>query len=1092
MKESQRTIFIIDDCVEDRTAYRRYLERSTIDHRQYSCQIVEFESAAEAIERCQHSMPDLILLDFMLPDATGLEFIEELKLSTGKNLLPIVMLTGYGNESVAVQAMKSGAQDYLVKGKLTSQALNRSCSTVMERVRLMQQLEQQQEQQRLIATIALRIRQSLSLEIVLNTAVDEIRNFLKADRVLVYQCPPDMSGTIVAESVLLGWNSCLNTRFEDTCFQNMRASDHHRRSGAVNDIYAAKLSDCYVQMLEQFQVKAILFVPIFSSTQPQEAEQSVWGLLVAHQCSAARQWQSWEIDLLEQLSVQLGIAIQQAELYQNLQNLNTQLEVKVQERTVQLQQSERKYRAIFEQTFQFIGLLAPDGKVLELNQACLEFFSKKHDAAIGKFFWELFCCQIVPEAHRGLRKAIAQAALGYCTYCEVKVPNGQCVLRTVDFSFKPIVDNTGQVVWLLLEGRDITERKQAEEDLCQLNQELEARVIQRTSDLEQANANLRSEIAQRQQIEDELRQSEQKFRQLAENIREVFFVYNHDLSELIYISPAYEEIWGRSCSSLYQNPASWFELVHPDDKDTVLQDVNRSFNIEGFKHEYRIIRRDGEIRWICTRSFYVRDDAYKVQRVVGLAEDITERKIREAELRETNALLQAIIQSAPVAIDLIDPEGNIVLWNPMCERIFGWDAQEILGKPLPIIPPEEYGKFLEFMHQTLAGEGFTQVETRRFRKDGSIVDISLSTDLVRDTQGKIIGGIGISQDISARKQAELEMIQNRDLREAIFNESADAIFLVDADTLLIIDCNRRAVELFEASSKEELIDIRGSTLQRYQFTPQEIEKILEEIKIKGFWSQEIEYVTRKGNLFWGHLASKQISVAGKVHRLVRISDISERKQTVEQLQHSLEEKETLLKEIHHRVKNNLQIISSLLRMQSRRAQEQGTMILFQESQNRVQSMALIHEHLYQSPELSQIDFGEYIHSLTNNLFRCYGMSQKTIALKIETHGIKLTLDTAIPCGLLINELVSNSLKYAFPEDRGGEIIIRLVLGTNDTITLTVGDSGIGIPETLDWQNTNSLGLRIVHNLTKQLKANILLERSSGTTFHITFPRALKA
>ncbi|WP_414581946.1 PAS domain S-box protein [Scytonema sp. PCC 10023] len=1093
MKESQRTIFIIDDCVEDRTAYRRYLEhleRSTTEHRQYSYQIVEFESAADAIERCQHSMPDLILLDFMLPDASGLEFIEELKLSTGRNLLPIVMLTGYGDESVAVEAMKSGAQDYLVKGKLTSQALNRCCHTVMERVRLMQQLEQQQEQQRLIATIALRIRQSLSLEIVLNTAVDEIRDFLKTDRVLVYQCPPDMSGTIVAESVLSGWNSCLNTTFEDTCFQNIRASDHHRRSGAVNDIYAAKLSDCYVQMLEQFQVKAILFVPIFCSTQLQEAEQSVWGLLVAHQCSAARQWQSWEIDLLEQLSVQLGIAIQQAQLYQNLQNLNTQLEVKVQERTAQLQQSERKFRAIFEQTFQFIGLLAPDGKVLELNQACLEFFSKKHDAAIGKFFWNLFCCH-APEAHRGLRRAIAQAALGYCTHCEVKVPNGQCVLRTVDFSFKPILNNTGQVVWLLLEGRDITERKQVEEDLCQLNQELEARVIQRTSDLEQANAKLRSEIAQRQRIEDELRQSEQKFRQLAENIREVFFIYNHDLSELIYISPAYEEIWGRSCSSLYQNPASWFELVHPEDKDTVLQDVNRSINIEGFKHEYRIIRGDGEIRWICTRSFYVRDDALEVQRVVGLAEDITERKIREAELRETNALLQAIIQSAPVAIDLIDPEGNIVLWNPMCERILGWNEQEVLGKPLPIIPLEEHGKFLEFMHQTLAGDGLIQVETHRLRKDGSIVDISLSTALVRDTQGKIIGGIGISQDISERKQAELELIRNRDLREAIFNESADAIFLVDADTLLIIDCNRRAVELFEASSKEELINIRGSTLQRYPFTAEDIEKILEEIKIKGFWSQEIEYVTRKGNFFWGHLASKQISVAGKVHRLIRVSDISERKQTVEQLQHSLEEKETLLKEIHHRVKNNLQIISSLLRMQSRRAQDQATMILFQESQNRVQSMALIHEHLYQSPELSQIDFGQYIHSLTNNLFRCYGMSQKTIALKIETNGIKLSLDTAIPCGLLINELVSNSLKYAFPNDKSGKIIIRLVPETDNTITLTVGDSGIGIPETLDWQNTSSLGLRIVHNLTKQLKGNILLERDRGTTFHITFPRALK-
>lgn len=1211
MMASKRTIFIIDDCVEDRMVYRRLLERDS----RYTHEIVEFESATAALLCCLQKMPDLILLDFILPDATGLEFLEELKLSIGRNQLPVVMLTGQGNESIAVQAMKSGAQDYLVKG-ITPEALYRASHTVIERVR-------QQEEQRLIGTIALRIRQSLSLEIVLNTAVDEIRDFLGADRVIVYQFHSDMSGTIVAESVLPGWTTCLNVRLEDMClYKDVNYGD---RTLAIANIYEAALSECYLKVLEQFQVKASLVVPILSggSNQP-KAIQPVWGLLVAHQCSSDRQWQQSEIDLLEQLSVQLAIAIQQAELYQNLQILNAQLEAKVQERTAELQQSERKFRAIFEQTFQFIGLLTSEGIILEMNQASLEFFGAERNDAIGQPFWEFSCCQIFPQVHSGLRSCIAQAALGNFVRHEVTLPNAQGVLRTMDFSFKPILNEMGEVILLLPEGRDITERKQAESALYQLNQELEARVQQRTSDLEQANANLRSEIAERQRIEDELRQSEEKFRQLAESIDEVFFIYNRKPYELVYVSSAYEEIWGCSCSSLYENPMSWLELVYPEDKDHLILTFHQQSETKSLNQEYRIIRADGEVRWICARTFPVQDEVGEVQRIVGVAEDITERKRTEAELqqhqqeflalvenapdviaridrdlrylyinpaataatglpqqafigktnrelgfteetvariemgvqlvfetgqehfieyslldfkglryyqsrmmpertpdgelrsilmisrditvlkqteielRETNALLQAIIQSAPVGIDLIDPNGNLVLWNPMSERIFGWCAEEVIGKPPPIIPENQQEKFPTILPQTLISQGVTQVETRGRRKDGTLVDISLSTALVRDTQGKVIGGIGIAQDISERqaalrerKQAELEIIRNRDLREAIFNESADAIFLVDANTLLNIDCNRRAVELFEASRKEELIDIEGQTLQRYQFTNQELELVTEEINRKGFWSREIEYVTCEGNFFWGNLAVKQINVAGRVMNLVRVSDISDRKQREKQIRQSLEDKETLLKEIHHRVKNNLQIISSLLRMQSRRALDQGTLMLFQESQNRVQSMALIHEHLYQSPELSQIDFGDYIHSLTDNLFRCYGVSQRAIALKIETNGLKLTLDIAIPCGLLINELVSNSLKYAFPNGKRGEMMIRLVSATDNTVTLTVSDSGIGIPETLDWQNINSLGLRIVHNLTRQLKGNIALECKHGTTFHITFSKALK-
>lgn len=226
-----------------------------------------------------------------------------------------------------------------------------------------------------------------------------------------------------------------------------------------------------------------------------------------------------------------------------------------------------------------------------------------------------------------------------------------------------------------------------------------------------------------------------------------------------------------------------------------------------------------------------------------------------------------------------------------------------------------------------------------------------------------------------------------------------------------------------------------------------------------------------------------------------IGTASQKADLYQQLQGELTQRDVLLKEIHHRVKNNLQIISSLLRMQSRQAgSEDEIATLFQEAQNRVQSMALIHEHLYQAEDLSQIDFGEYLHTLVNHLFRSYGAGGQ-ITLEIVTNGLTLTLNAAIPCGLIINELVSNSLKYAFPNDRPGHIFLSLQREQLDhpeagrQITLVVADNGIGIPETLNWQAASSLGLRIVRNLVDQMKGKITLNHQSGSCFQISFPEA---
>jgi two-component system response regulator len=218
-----------------------------------------------------------------------------------------------------------------------------------------------------------------------------------------------------------------------------------------------------------------------------------------------------------------------------------------------------------------------------------------------------------------------------------------------------------------------------------------------------------------------------------------------------------------------------------------------------------------------------------------------------------------------------------------------------------------------------------------------------------------------------------------------------------------------------------------------------------------------------------------------------ITDITERKEAEERLKASLKEKEVLLREIHHRVKNNLQIIFSLLNLQSGYIRDSHALDMFRECQNRVRSMALIHEVLYQAKDLARVNFAEYIKNLALNLFRSYGVSSEVISLNISVREVMLEIDTAIPCGLIINELVSNSLKYAFPGGKTGKITIDMHLEDGNQLILIVSDDGVGLPAGLDFRNTETLGLQLVNTLTDQLKGLIEVQGKQGTEFKIIFP-----
>jgi PAS domain S-box-containing protein len=244
---------------------------------------------------------------------------------------------------------------------------------------------------------------------------------------------------------------------------------------------------------------------------------------------------------------------------------------------------------------------------------------------------------------------------------------------------------------------------------------------------------------------------------------------------------------------------------------------------------------------------------------------------------------------------------------------------------------------------------------------------------------------------------------------------------------------------------------------------------------------------KDGSEFPIEIALNPIETAEGLMVLSAIVDITTRKQAEESIKASLKEKEVLLKEIHHRVKNNLQVICSLLNLQAGYTSDQPTSEMFRESQQRVRSMALVHETLYRAQDLARIDFAEYVQSLTASLARSYGRPEISVALKGERSSVFLGVDKAVPCGLIVNELVSNALKHAFPKGRKGEVCVTLQGDSGLQLTLDVSDDGVGFPARLDFRNTTSLGLQLVNTLTEQLQGTIALQNYGGTTFQIQFP-----
>lgn len=649
-------------------------------------------------------------------------------------------------------------------------------------------------------------------------------------------------------------------------------------------------------------------------------------------------------------------------------------------------------------------------------------------------------------------------------------------------------------------ARDITEIKQNEARLLNLNQELESIVQQRTKEL-QTIAN--------------------RLRTFVQTAGIIIIVLNQDYRIVEWNEEAEKVFgWKRDCVI----GEDYFSLLIPPRRQKNLKQIFAAILSTGKIQrniETKVLLADGGERTILWNINRFTDESGANIGLIACGQDIEEIKLAQFRWKLSEERFRSIFHQAAVGIAQISLEGKFVLVNDKLVKMLGYSREDLLNCDFPsLIHPEDVSATLADLSHILNGsqttfEGEIRIKCRRGKHGGEDncylwVNLTISIVWVAVEPSYFIAVIN---DISDRKKAE-ESLQKSEARlNSILNSLQDVVWSFSLPSWQLHYINPACERVYGyaphqiLANPELLFDcIVPEHKQKVQQTWQEIRDCCwrgEKGKNKT-WEVEYKIQLPDGNYRW--LRQRAYMVYDQNGEVVSVdgivSDVTERHATEERLFKSLREREILLKEIHHRVKNNLYVISSLLNLQARYVEDEKIRSLFEDSQNRIQTMAIIHEQLYQSEALSEIDFTQYLNRLVSNLFLsfCHHLSPTTplqdetgytnhpkITLVTDIQECRLSIQTAIPAGLLVNELVTNAFKHAFPQG-GGEI--KISLGVEDTgkILLQVSDNGVGFPENFNWEESNSLGLRLVRLLCQQLDASIEVSSHphQGVSFRICF------
>ncbi|MGQ9671912.1 MAG: PAS domain S-box protein [Candidatus Aminicenantales bacterium] len=476
----------------------------------------------------------------------------------------------------------------------------------------------------------------------------------------------------------------------------------------------------------------------------------------------------------------------------------------------------------------------------------------------------------------------------------------------------------------------------------------------------------------------------------------------------------------------------------------------------------------------------------------GIVRDVTERKRAEQALVEANTRLEALLEAIPDVVYFKDAQRRNLIFNTAFEKLCRLPREEIIGRKDEELLPADLAEYCRRSDEEVIKGGKPLRFEESAGPDGEKIYFETIKAPIFGPRGKPIGLVGVSRDITERKIREEALRASEEKFRLLAQNAHDIIYRYELIPERRFSYVSPAAFPITGYTPEEHYADPDLGLKMVHPDDRHFLRSMFDGKIDADQPMCLRWLRKDGTIIWTE--QRNAPIYDEAGRLVAIEgivrDVTERKRAEEKIKASLREKEVLLREIHHRVKNNLQVISSLLNLQSRTLSDPAVLKLFRECQNRVRSMALVHEKLYQSQDLSRINFADYIRNLSIHLFHVHQVDSSRVQLKQELEDIQLDINTAIPCGLILNELVSNCLKHAFSDGRSGEVRIQLKRQDGENLLLVVSDNGVGLPESLDIEKTSTLGLQILTLLVKQLDAVLELRRQPGTEFRILF-RELK-
>ncbi len=556
------------------------------------------------------------------------------------------------------------------------------------------------------------------------------------------------------------------------------------------------------------------------------------------------------------------------------------------------------------------------------------------------------------------------------------------------------------------------------------------------------------------------------------------FTYANPAALRMYRYSSLDEMIGIPASTLY---------AVKEERDELIDELKKS----GIKLDWngKGLRKDGTTFWVSMNVQVLRDKNGNVIGTQGVTRDITERKLAEEALRESETRYKLLFDAIPESVLLIGTDRLVVAANQASARLYGYESPEQLEgfDTRLLIAESDRDRAAQFQADILKGAEKPVRQYIEVRRDGSefIAEV-MSTTLLGPGQ-EVAGYIGITRDITSFVESQKALRESETKFRLLFETSMDFLYITTIDGK-IIDVNKAASKI----SGYSLDELKQMNIMSLYNDPDERNTLVKKILEQGFVENyEIKGRKNDGSIFEILVTSilRKDSEGNPVGFQGVLKDITERKLAEEKILKSLREKELLIRELYHRTKNTIQVVRGMIVLQALQFSGNTEIReLVKNTEDRIQAISLVHQMLYQSQDLSQISIKEYIQNLSSSIFESYNISSDKIVFIFNIDEQSFLLDTAIPLGLIINELITNSIKYAFPEKRKGVINISLLKDKSGNNILHYSDNGVGFPDNFDFRNSSTLGLKLIYSFGEdQMLGSITMENNIGIRVSFTFP-----